>query len=73
MASLYSKGYLTIDEPFVNESILGTLFEGRLVEITQVGEFEAVVPEITGAAYVTAFNQIILDRKDPLKHGFRLF
>lgn len=73
MASLYAKGKLTVNEPFVHESILGTLFEGRLVEVTRVGDFEAVVPEITGYAYITAFNQFVMDPDDPLRYGFRLW
>lgn len=72
MATLYAKGHLKIGEEFVYESIIGTLFRGRLVETTEVGEFKAVVPEITGSAYITGFNQFVIDPNDPVKHGFML-
>ena len=73
MALLYFKNKLTLNKPYVHESIIGTLFEGRLVEMTRVGAFEAVIPEITGSAYITAFNQFVVDPEDPLKYGFRLW
>jgi proline racemase/trans-L-3-hydroxyproline dehydratase len=72
MATLHAKGQLRLGEPFVHESIIGTLFEGKLVETTHVGRFEAVIPEITGSAYITGFHQFVLDSDDPLKYGFHL-
>jgi len=72
MAALYAEGRLGLDEPFVNESILGTRFTGRLLRETKVGDFEAVVPEIAGRAYVTGFQQFVVDGDDPLKDGFLL-
>lgn len=72
MATLHAKGKLALNQEFVYESIIGTLFRGKLVEETQVGEFAAVVPEITGSAYITGFNQFVIDPNDPVKHGFTL-
>lgn len=72
MATLHAKGHLKIGEEFVYESIIGTLFRGRLVETAEVGDFKAVVPEITGSAYITGFNQFVIDPNDPVKHGFML-
>ncbi len=72
MAALYAKGHLGLDEPFVNESILGTRFTGRLLRETKVGTFDAVIPEIAGRAYVTGFQHFVVDRDDPLKSGFLL-
>jgi len=65
MAVLFAKNKLGIKEEFVNESITGTTFYGRLIEKTQVGKFQAVVPEITGSAYITGFNHFVLDPDDP--------
>ncbi len=70
LATLYSKGELKEGEYFVYESILGTLFKGRIVGTTKVGEFDAIIPEITGSAYITGFNTLLIDDKDPVKHGF---
>ncbi len=72
MASLYAKNKLALLEPFIHESIIGTTFEGRLVEATQVDSFKAVRPEITGSAHITGFHQFVLQSGDPLKHGFHI-
>lgn len=71
MGLLYSRGDLKLNEDYIHESgIVGTTFSSRLVEAQRVGEFDAAVPEITGTAYITAVKQIIIDPRDPLKHGF---
>lgn len=72
LAALYARGQIGLDEPLIFESIIGTEFEGKIVEVTKVGKFEAVIPEITGSAFVTGFNQFVVDSEDPLKHGFQL-
>jgi len=72
MAALYAKGKLKEGEPFVYESILGTLFKGKILGITKAGDFDAVTPEITGSAYITGFNTFIIDDRDPVKYGFVL-
>jgi len=65
MAVLFAKNQLRLNEDFINESITGTIFRGRLIEKVEVGEYKAVVPEITGSAYITGFNHFILDPDDP--------
>lgn len=72
MATLYSKGHLKVGEEFVYESILGTLFKGKILNTLKVGEFEAVTPQITGSAYITGFNHFVIDENDPVKYGFTL-
>ena len=73
MATLYAKGELALNSEFVYASIINTRFTGRLLrEAGKVGEFNAVVPEITGSAHITSFNQFVIDDRDPLKHGFVL-
>jgi proline racemase len=72
MAALHARGELALGEPFVNESIIGTRFTGRLVEETRVGDFPAVVPEITGRAWVTGTGTYVLDAEDPFPAGFAL-
>jgi proline racemase len=72
MATLHARGRLRLDEPFLHESILGTLFTGRLVAETRVGERPAVVPEVTGRAYLTALGTLVLDPDDPFPGGFLL-
>ena len=70
MAQLHARGELELDQEFVNESFIGTRFLGGLVEETKVGEVAAVVPEITGRAWVTGTAQYMLDPEDPFPQGF---
>ncbi|MGO1369451.1 MAG: proline racemase [Senegalia sp. (in: firmicutes)] len=70
LATLYSKGELKEEEDFVYESITGTLFKGKIVGKTKIGNFDAIIPEITGSAYITGFSQYVIDEDDPVKHGF---
>lgn len=72
LATLYSKGELKVGEPFVHESILQTKFTGKILDTTKVGEYEAIIPQISGQAYITGFNQLVIDPGDPLKYGFCL-
>jgi proline racemase len=72
MAVLSEMGVLGDDAPFVHESIVGTLFTGRIVGRTQVGDYAAIVPEIQGAAWITGEHTFLIDGDDPLGAGFRL-
>jgi len=72
MAQLYFKGELKLNQEFVHESIIGTLFKGKLVEETLVKNYRAVIPEVTGSSFITGIHQFILDQNDPLKCGFLL-
>jgi len=70
MAELYARGELALDTDFVNESFIGTEFAGRLLRETEVGGVPAVVPTITGRAWVTGLGQYFLDDDDPFPEGF---
>jgi proline racemase len=70
MATLHARDKLPIGQPFRHEGILGTTFTGCLVEETQVGEYAAVVPTITGSAWISAISQYVLDAEDPFPEGF---
>ncbi len=72
MAQLHARGELALGADFVHESVIGTRFTGRLVEETTVGGLPAVVPEITGRAWVTGMGQYLLDPSDPFPAGFAL-
>jgi proline racemase len=72
MATLCAKGKLAIGEEFVYESITGTMFQGKIISKTKVGEFDAYIPQITGSAWITGFNQFVIDDSDPVKYGFTL-
>ena len=72
MAVLSEMGVLSEDAPFVHESIVGTLFAGRIAARCRVGEFAAIVPEIQGSAWITGEHTFLIDGDDPLRAGFRL-
>ncbi|MEV4187883.1 proline racemase family protein [Streptosporangium canum] len=72
MAQLHARGELALGADFVNESFIGTRFVGRLVEETEVADLPAVVPTITGRAWVTGTAQYFLDPRDPFPEGFLL-
>jgi proline racemase len=70
MAQLHARGELPLNTDFINESFIGSRFTGRLVEETTVGDRPAVVPTITGRAWVTATAQYMLAADDPFPAGF---
>ena len=70
MAVLHAKGKLPLGQDFVHEGILGTTFTGRLIEETQVGPYRAVVPTLSGQAWITGFAQYVVDPEDPFPEGF---
>ncbi len=72
MAALHAREELRIGQRFVSESIIGTHFTGQILEETQVGEYKAIVPSVTGRAYLTGFHQFVLDPDDPFPGGFSL-
>lgn len=72
MAQLHARGELPLDTDFVNESFIGTRFVGRLVEETTVAGRPAVVPTVTGRAWLTGTAQHFLDPDDPFPAGFLL-
>lgn len=72
LATLYAKGQIKINEPFVYESILGTLFRGRVIEERKLDGYNAIIPEITGSSYILGFSNYVYDPEDSLTYGFLL-
>ncbi len=71
MAELWARGELALGQEFTNESFIGSRFTGRLTSETTVGGIPAVIPEITGRAWVTGIGQYLLDPSDPFPTGFQ--
>ena len=71
-ASLFIKGQLKVGEAFVHESIIGSLFKCKVLGTAQVGNFKAIIPQVTGKAYVTGFHTFVLDSEDPFQEGFQI-
>lgn len=72
MAQLAAKGRLNVGDTFVHESIIGSLFRGRVEGRTHVADLEAIIPSIEGWAHITGYNTIFLDDRDPYQHGFQV-
>jgi 4-hydroxyproline epimerase len=72
MAQLAGKGKLKVGDAFVHESIIGSMFKGRVVDKAKVGNYDAIIPSVEGWARVTGYNTIFIDDRDPYKHGFQV-
>ena len=72
MAQLAAQGRLKIGDAFVHESVIGTLFDGKVEAAAQVGNHAAIVPSVAGWARVHGLNTIFVDPRDPLWEGFSL-
>jgi 4-hydroxyproline epimerase len=70
MAQLHAKGKLAPGDGFAHESIIGSLFRGRIERETEVAGSRAIVPSIAGWARMTGLNTIFIDDRDPFAHGF---
>jgi 4-hydroxyproline epimerase len=70
IAQLAGRGDLKVGDDFVHESIIGSLFYGRVEAATKVGGYDAIVPSIAGQAWITGHNTIFLDDRDPFVKGF---
>ena len=70
MAVLHAKGRLHVGDAYRHEGILGTVFTGRVLEETAVGPYPAIVPSITGQAWITGFASYVVDPTDPFPAGF---
>src|SRR5262249_103257 len=74
LALHYSKGEIRLAQTIAIESILGkpTVFTGRAVEKSTCGSFAAIIPEVSGRAFLTGKHEFLLDPADPLGAGFLL-
>ena len=70
LAQMYGRGLMKKDDVLINESWIGSIFEGRIKEETTVGNFSAIVPTITGRAWVMGEATWTLDASDPFPEGF---
>jgi 4-hydroxyproline epimerase len=70
MAQWAAQGRLKTGDDFVHESLIGTMFNGRIEAAATVGDRPAIIPSIEGWARMTGYNTIFIDDRDPLAHGF---
>jgi 4-hydroxyproline epimerase len=72
MAQWFARGKLGVGDDFIHESIIGSIFKGRVEKAVTVGNYAGIVPSIAGWARQTGFNTILIDDRDPYAHGFSL-
>jgi len=72
MAQLYTRGKLSVGDSFIHESIIGSLFQGRVESTCTVGNQSAIRPSIGGWARIIGNNTIFVDDRDPFAHGFQV-
>lgn len=72
MALHYAKGELSLNTPYVIESIVGSRFTGRAVEPVKFGGYNGVIPEVEGDAFITGINKFLINPEDEFKNGFIL-
>lgn len=72
MAQWAAKGKLQVGDDFVHESIIGSMFRGRVEDQARVGDLDAIIPSIEGWARVMGLNTIFIDDDDPYAHGFQV-
>jgi 4-hydroxyproline epimerase len=70
MAQLAARGKLRVGDEFHHESIIGSIFKGRVEAAATVAGREAIVPSVAGWARQTGINTIFIDDRDPFAHGF---
>jgi 4-hydroxyproline epimerase len=70
LAQKFGKGELKVGDSFVHESIIGSLFHGKVEAAAEVGDYAGMIPSIAGQAWMTGYNTIFLDDRDPFVKGF---
>ncbi|MCV0394239.1 MAG: 4-hydroxyproline epimerase [Rhizobiaceae bacterium] len=70
MAQLHAKGRLKAGDDFAHESIIGSVFRGRVEKEAAIGDRVGIVPSVAGWARMTGLNTIFIDDRDPFAHGF---
>jgi 4-hydroxyproline epimerase len=70
IAQLAARGRLKVGDEFIHESIIGSLFRCRVEAKASVGDFDAIIPSVAGQAWITGYNTIFLDDRDPFVKGF---
>lgn len=72
MAQRTAKGRLTVGDEFRHESLIGTIFAGRVEAEATIGGYRGILPSVGGWARIIGHNTIFVDDEDPLAHGFQL-
>jgi proline racemase len=72
LAVLHAHGSMKPGDAMTHASVIGSTFDGRIVEETRVGDRAAIVPAIRGSAWITGVTQVLVDPGDPFPEGYLL-
>ncbi len=72
LALLKKKGLIKVGDQYIGESVIGSRFHCRLESLARVGKIEAVIPSISGRAWITGMHQHMLDPRDPWPGGYKI-
>jgi trans-L-3-hydroxyproline dehydratase len=72
MAILHAKGLMKVGDHYIGRSVINSSFEGRIVSETSVGNHKAIIPEITGRAWISGQSTLMLDPDDPYPDGYKV-
>lgn len=72
LAVMHARGDIQVGERFIHESIIGTLFDSKVEELTTVGPVPAVIPSVAGQAWITETANVLLDPTDPFPMGYTM-
>lgn len=72
LAVMHARNEIQPGETFIHESLIGSRFESTIESLTQVGDYDAVVPSVAGQAWITDISQVGLDPTDPFPLGYTL-
>ena len=72
LAVLDAMGLVDDTKPFVHESLIGSTFSARVTGRGEIGAFPAIIPELSGDAWITGEHRFIVQKNDPLRRGFRI-
>lgn len=72
LAYMYATHQLKVNEEFINQSFTGVSFKGEVIAETKLGEINAIIPKITGMAYIDGYSTFVINEDDPLKYGFNI-
>ena len=72
MALFHHRGLMAVGSTFTSRGLLGLSFTGRIAGLTEVEGRRAILPEITGTAYLTGMSQFLFDPDDPVRAGYLL-
>jgi proline racemase len=72
LAAMHARGLVAPGEVLTMGSVIGTTFQAEITALARVGRLPAVVPRISGRAWITSIDQLGVDPADPMSLGFTL-